>query len=92
MGHYAYKNRYIGEVSLVETGSSRLAPGTKWAFSPTVSAAWVLSNEKFLENAKWIDFLKLRASYGRINCDYLPGDNVLGGGVSKKFEKYVFFD
>lgn len=76
LGHYAYKNRYIGEVSLVETGSSRLAPGTKWAFSPTVSAAWVLSNEKFLENAKWIDFLKLRASYGRINCDYLPGDNV----------------
>lgn len=75
-GHYAYKNRYIAEVSLVESGSSRLAPDTKWAFSPTVSAAWVISKESWMEDVKWINFLKLRASYGRINADYLPGDNV----------------
>ena len=76
LGHYAYKNRYIGEVSLVESGSSCLAPGTKWAFSPTVSAAWVMSKENWMKNIGWVNFLKLRASYGRINADYLPGDNV----------------
>lgn len=76
LGHYAYNDRYIAEVALLYTGSSRLAPGTKWNFAPTGSLAWVASKEKFMQSAKWVDFLKLRASYGRINCDYLPGDNV----------------
>lgn len=74
--HYGYKNRYYLDLALVGTGSSRLAPGTKWAFSPTVSAAWVVSKENFLADTKWIDFLKLRASFGLINADYLPGDNI----------------
>lgn len=72
--HYAYKNRYIAELSLVESGSSRLAPSTKWAFAPTLSAAWVVSNESWMKNVKWVNFLKLRASYGQINADYLPDD------------------
>ena len=76
LGHYAYDNRYIGEVALVYSGSNRLAPGTKWNLSPTFSAAWVASNEKFMKDINWIDFLKLRASFGIINADYLPGDNV----------------
>ena len=76
LNHYSYKNRYIGELALVLSGSSRLAPGTKWAFAPTLSAAWVMSNENWMKNVKWVDFLKFRASYGRINTDYLPGENV----------------
>lgn len=74
--HYGYMNRYFVDLALVESASSRLAPGTKWAFSPTVSAAWVISKEKFMEDVKWMDFLKLRASAGIINTDYLPGDEV----------------
>ena len=76
LGHYGYDNRYIGEVALLYSGSNRLAPGSKWNFSPTVSAAWVLSNENFLKDSSAINFLKLRASFGIINADYLPGDNV----------------
>ena len=74
--HYGYDNRYIGELALVYSGSNRLAPGTKWNLSPTVSAAWVLSNENFLKDNPGVNFLKLRASFGIINADYLPGDNV----------------
>ena len=76
LGHYGFDNRYIGEVALVYSGSNRLAPDTKWNLSPTVSAAWVLSNENFLKDCSIVDFLKLRASFGIINADYLPGDNV----------------
>lgn len=76
LNHYAYKNRYIGEIAMVVTGSSRLAPGHKWAFAPTLSAAWVVSNENWMKDIKWVNFLKLRASYGQVNTDYLPGDNV----------------
>ena len=74
--HYGYKNRYWLDLALVGSGSSRLAPGTKWSFSPTVSAAWVMSRENFLKDVEWVNLLKLRASFGIINADYLPGDNV----------------
>lgn len=76
LGHYGYDNRYIAELALVYAGSNRLAPGTKWNLSPTLSAAWVLSNENFLKDNTTVNFLKLRASAGLINADYLPGDNV----------------
>jgi TonB-linked SusC/RagA family outer membrane protein len=76
LGHYGYDNRYIGELALVYSGSNRLAPGTKWNLSPTVSAAWVLSNEAFLKDNPVVNFMKLRASFGIINTDNLPGDNV----------------
>ena len=74
--HYGYDKRYFLDLALVGSGSSLLAPGHKWAFSPTVSAAWVLSEEDFMNNAAWIDFLKLRASFGIINADYLPASDV----------------
>lgn len=72
--HYGFNSRYYVDLALVGSASSLLAPGHKWAFSPTVSAAWVISNEEFLKNVSWIDFLKLRASWGIINADYLPQD------------------
>lgn len=74
--HYGFDSRYLLDVALVESGSSRLAPGSKWAFSPNVSAAWNISNEAFMKNVKWVDFLKLRASWGNKSLDVLPGDNV----------------
>jgi len=74
--HYGYNNRYFVDLALVASGSSRLAPDTKWAFSPTLSGAWVVSKEYFMSDVDWVDFLKLRASAGIINADYLPGDNV----------------
>ena len=76
LAHYGYDNRYIAEVALMYSGSNRLAPDTKWNLGPTVSAAWVLSNESFLKDNPIVNFLKLRASFGIINADYLPGDNV----------------
>lgn len=69
--HYGFDSRYLLDVALVESGSSRLAPGSKWAFSPNVSAAWNLSNEAFMKNVNWVDFLKLRASWGNQSLDVL---------------------
>lgn len=74
--HYGYNSRYFVDLALVESGSSRLAPGSKWAFSPTLSAAWVMTKENFMQDVNWVNFLKLRASAGLINADYLPGDDV----------------
>lgn len=71
--HLNYANRYMADLTLVETGSSRLAPGTKWAFSPTLGLSWVASNEAFWTNPDL--YLKVRASAGLINSDFLPKDS-----------------
>ena len=64
-----------------------LLPGNQWGYFPSVSGAWVLSEEKFMEDIKWIDQLKLRAAIGlagnnRISDDmwrYLYTVNSTGG-------------
>ena len=71
--HLGYKNRYFLDLTLAEMGSSRLAPHTKWAFSPTVGLAWVISNESFWSNPN--AYLKLRATAGKLNGDFLPDDS-----------------
>lgn len=70
--HYGLKNRYFLDFALVNSASNRLEPGHQWNVSPTVGLAWNLSNEKFLDNASWLDFLKLRASFGIVKTDNIP--------------------
>lgn len=89
--HYGYKDRYLFDLILVGSAANRLAPGHKWALSPTVSAAWVLSKEKFLQDISWLDFLKLRASFGVINTDRIPADNTFWADFYQKGSNYYSF-
>jgi TonB-dependent starch-binding outer membrane protein SusC len=62
--NYDYDGRgYLG-LSLRRDGSSNFAPKNKFATFPSVSAGWRLSDEPFLKNVKWINDLKVRASFG----------------------------
>ena len=49
--------------------STKFAPENYWGVFPSVSAGWIISQEKFMEKAKWIDFLKVRASFGLTGRD-----------------------
>ncbi len=62
--NYDYKNRYLMSVSFRSDGSSYFAPGQKWGTFPSVSIGWVASQEKFLQDVKWLNRLKFRGSYG----------------------------
>ncbi|MDO4164164.1 MAG: SusC/RagA family TonB-linked outer membrane protein [Bacteroides sp.] len=73
--HYGFNKKYYVDLALVAAASNKLAPGHKWTFSPTISAAWIISNEKFMEDQNWINFLKLRASYGLLHRDVQPNDD-----------------
>lgn len=66
---YNYQHKYYVDFSGAAIHSAKLAPGHREAFSPTVSAAWRLSKENFLKDVKWLDDLKLNASYGLIHED-----------------------
>ncbi len=64
IGDYSFKNKYFLNVSGRRDGSSRLAEGNKWVTYGGIGAAWLISAEDFLQNSKWINELKLKASYG----------------------------
>lgn len=61
---YNYDNRYFINAVTTWSGSSYLPDGDKIRFYPAVSAAWVLSNEKFMQNSGWLNNLRINASYG----------------------------
>jgi TonB-linked SusC/RagA family outer membrane protein len=63
--NYALKDRYLLTVTGRLDGSSRLAPGHKYALFPSVALAWRLSEESFIRRTNLFSDLKLRASYGR---------------------------
>lgn len=62
--NYEYAGKYLLSASVRRDGSSRFAPGRKWANFPSVSVGWRLSEEEFLKKVDAISELKIRASYG----------------------------
>ncbi len=69
--NYNYDETYLLSLVLRADGSSNFKRGKRWGYFPSVSAGWVISSEKFMESTKsWLDFLKLRASWGQNgNCN-----------------------
>jgi TonB-dependent starch-binding outer membrane protein SusC len=61
---YNYDMRYIFTFSLRHDGSSKFGENEKWATFPSVSAAWRIGEESFMEGAGYLDDLKLRVGYG----------------------------
>ncbi len=76
--NYKFKDRYLITASGRADGSSRLADENKWAFFPAVSAAWILSEENFLQS-NVISFLKLRAGYGSVGNTAISPYQTQGG-------------
>lgn len=65
------KETYMATFTLRADGSSNFARGHRWGWFPSASVGWVVSNENFMKStASWLDFLKLRASWGQNgNCN-----------------------
>ena len=66
-----WNETYMATVTVRADGSSHFNDGKRWGWFPSVSAGWVVTNEKFMENThSWMDFLKIRASWGQNgNCN-----------------------
>lgn len=62
--NYIMNEKYIVAASARVDQSSRFGKDARTGFFPAVSAGWIMSNEKFLKDNKYVSFLKLRASYG----------------------------
>ena len=63
--NYKYKDKYIFMVGAKYEGNSKFSPESRWGLFPTVSGAWRINKENFLKDAKFINDLKLRLSWGQ---------------------------
>ena len=62
-----WKETYMINATLRADGSSRFASGHRFGWFPSVSGGWTITNEKFMEKTrKWLDFLKIRVSWGQV--------------------------
>ena len=62
---YNYDSKYLLTANFRADGSSKLAPGKRWGYFPSVSVGWRLSRESFLSNIEWLSELKLRGGWGQ---------------------------
>ncbi|MFT3902883.1 MAG: TonB-dependent receptor [Niabella sp.] len=73
---YNWKSKYYANFNFGYTGSENFAPGHQYGFFPAASVAWNIAEEKFIkDNLKWVNFFKLRYSYGRAGNDNLGKDD-----------------
>lgn len=70
--NYGYKEKYLLSATFRADGSSKFSAANRWGFFPSVSGAWRISGEEFLEDAAWLSDLKIRASYGAAGNNRIP--------------------
>ncbi|RYE37084.1 MAG: TonB-dependent receptor [Sphingobacteriaceae bacterium] len=68
---YNFNQRYFVDVIGTYSGSENFIPGKRFGFFPAASAGWIISDEKFLKNTHFLDFLKIRGSFGLVGNDAL---------------------
>lgn len=76
--NYNYKSRYFLSGSFRVDGSSAFPKGNEYAPFPSVSGAWLISNEDFLKDSRLVDNLKLRLSYGVTGTQDIGASRYLG--------------
>ena len=68
--NYAYANKYLVEFLIRSDASTKFAPENYWGVFPSGSIGWVMSEENWFKKAlPWVDFLKVRASFGLTGRD-----------------------
>ena len=69
---YNFAQKYFLEYNGAYNGSEKFSKDNRFAFFNSAALGWMVTEEKFMKNLKWLDMLKLRASYGEIGDDNVP--------------------
>ena len=84
--NYNFDDKYLASVSFRRDGFSAFGVNNKFGTFPAASVGWVLSEEKFLNESKLVNFLKLRVSYGSTGNFSI----VTTGSRNRQLESYPF--
>ncbi len=72
--NYDFDNKYLFQASLRRDQSENFAPNVRTGYFPAFSAGWVMSSENFMAGTeRYLDYLKLKGSWGKLGNDQLPG-------------------
>jgi TonB-linked SusC/RagA family outer membrane protein len=91
--NYSFKNKYLLNASFRRDGTSKFSPNQRWGNFPSIGAGWVITEESFMRDQRLVEFLKLKASWGRLGNDkvgnylYYP---LLNTGVTAVFGENVY--
>jgi TonB-linked SusC/RagA family outer membrane protein len=69
-----YKHRYLAAATMRADGSTKFAPGNQWGYFPSLSGAWVVTEEPWMKGVKWLNMLKIRASWGLTGNNRIDND------------------
>lgn len=85
-----WKEKYMINATFRADGSSKFARGHRFGYFPSVSAGWNISNEEFMEStASWLDFLKIRASWGQVGNQNINNYQYLAP-IKNTYANYFF--
>jgi TonB-linked SusC/RagA family outer membrane protein len=91
---YNYKDKYLLSGIIRRDGSSNFGPRNRFGYFPSGSLGWVLTEEEFMGDSSWLDFMKLRASYGIVGNDRIATNafrSVLSGEAAYVFDGDLVF-
>lgn len=89
--NYNYKETYMASFTMRADGSSNFAKGNRWGYFPSASVGWVVTNEEFMSNTKpWLDFFKVRASWGQNGNASIPNFQYLSTVAIDNRNGYYF--
>ena len=101
--YYSYKDKYLAEVGIRRDGSSLFGDGHKWGNFPSVAVGWNVNREPWMQNARFIDNFKIRASYGMLDNNNVAlyryqtiidnsGNEIVNGNPDLTWEKVKILD
>ncbi len=64
--NYDYDKKYFSDVTVAYSGSENFAPGKRFGLFPAFSVGWNISEESFMKNISWINYLKIKGSVGTV--------------------------
>lgn len=101
--YYSYKDKYLAEVGIRRDGSSLFGDGHKWGNFPSVAVGWNVNREPWMQNVRFIDNFKIRASYGMLGNNNVAlyryqtiidnsGNEIVNGNPDLTWEKVKILD
>ncbi len=81
---YAFRDKYLFQAVVNYSGSPMFAPGKRFEAFPAVGLGWVVSKEGFMQNVRWIDYLKVRAQAGIIGYGSFGSQDLYEDQYTKK--------
>ncbi len=87
-GTYSLKSKYMATLTFRADGSSKYQK--KWGFFPSIGLGWNISEEEFMKDNRWFNYMKIRASWGLLGNDNVPANSAVVLGVTGAESSGIF--